>query len=132
MSCSKGTYIRTLAEDISIALGSCGHLVSLRRLGVEPFDPGGMISLDDFEAAVARGSWEEFLLPLDAGLSGWPQVQLCPEDAGRFIHGVPVAVESGRGMVRVAGPEGRILGLAEVLDDGFARPKRVFVMTQTP
>jgi tRNA pseudouridine55 synthase len=130
--CSKGTYIRTLAEDIATALGSCGHLVSLRRTSVEPFETHAMITLDDLQAAVAAGRSQEYLLPLDAGLSAWPRIELDPEDAERFIHGVPVAVTSGRGMMRLVSPAGRILGLAEAGDDGIARPKRVFVLPAVP
>lgn len=129
--CSKGTYVRTLAEDIAAALGSCGHLVSLRRVNVEPFDASDMITLDELEAAVAADRGQEYLLPVDAGLSAWPRIELGPEDAGRFVHGGPVAVTAARGMVRVAGPDGLLLGLAEAGEDGIARPKRVFVMCAT-
>ncbi|HLF29917.1 MAG TPA: tRNA pseudouridine(55) synthase TruB [Xanthomonadales bacterium] len=130
--CSKGTYIRTLAEDVSTALGTCGHLVALRRLDVEPFNPADMVTLEEFEAAVAASRWSGMVLPLDAGLIDWPEVVLEAEQVERFIHGMPVTVESGRGMVRVAGLGGNILGLAEAPGDGIAYPKRVFVFSQEP
>lgn len=130
--CSKGTYIRTLAEDIANVLGSCGHLIALRRISVEPFDANAMVTLGALEAAVAGGGGQEALLPLDAGLSGWARVELNSEDAGRFIHGVPVATGMDQGMVRLSGPGGVLLGLAEVGDDGIARAKRVFVMAEEP
>ena len=74
--CSKGTYVRTLAEDIAGRLGSCAHLKALRRLEVEPFREDGMVSLEDLENAVENGKADSFLLPVDSGLSGWPVVKL--------------------------------------------------------
>ena len=126
--CSKGTYIRTLAEDICAALGTCGHLRSLRRLWVEPFAGEPMIALAELESAVAAGKGTALLLPIDAGLQGWPRLELEPARAERFRQGNPVtAAGPNPGRVRVYADSGRILGLAELRADGKLHPKRVFV-----
>lgn len=127
--CSKGTYIRTLGEDICTSLGTCGHLDSLRRLEVEPFDASRMVTMEAFEQSVEEGRGEELLLPLDAGLCGWPEMCLDRDAAERFCHGNPVSGGPGPGMVRVFGPDGKILGLGESLGGEIVRPKRVFVLT---
>lgn len=128
--CSKGTYIRTLAEDLCARLDSCGHLQSLRRLAVEPFAPGGLVSMDEVEQAVAQGREREILLPLDAGLSAWPQLWLDVKAAERFRHGNPVTGGVAAGMIRVFSAAGEILGLAEARLDGMVYPQRVFVFAE--
>jgi tRNA pseudouridine55 synthase len=124
--CSKGTYVRTLAEDICASLGSCGHLKSLRRLDVEPFDPELMITLEELEHAVGQGQGLDVLLPVDAGLPGWPKAVLDHAAAERFGRGIPVTVHGVAGMTRVYGDDGKILGLGEVREAGLLHPKRVF------
>ena len=74
--CSKGTYIRTLAEDVATALGSCAHLVELRRIWVEPFEKLPMVTLEQLEQARDDGDLQSMLLPVDAGLPDWPQSNL--------------------------------------------------------
>lgn len=125
--CSKGTYIRTLAEDLAGSLGTCGHLRSLRRLTVDPFDERAMVRLGELEQAVRAGGGEAALLPLDAGLASWPQVQLDAESAMRFRRGNPVSGGNAEGKVRVSGPDGGIIGLGEVRQLGVLHAKRVFV-----
>jgi tRNA pseudouridine55 synthase len=124
--CSKGTYVRTLAEDIARAMGSCAHLQALRRLAVEPFEEQAMVTLDQLEARAAEGRAEECLLAPDAGLAEWPVVRLDEIGAQRFRHGNPVA-DSGDvgGLVRVYGPGDKLLGLGEVTADGTLRARRL-------
>lgn len=133
VSCSKGTYVRVLAEDIARRLGTCAHLVTLRRLAVEPFDPGGMRTLDDLRQAVEEGSFEDVLLAPDAGLAGWPVVRLQADAEDVFRHGNPVSADTKAGAmpgnVRVHDAAGRVIGLGEVRDDGRLHPRRVFVRT---
>jgi len=127
--CSKGTYIRTLAEDMATALGSCAHLVALRRTWVEPFEKLPMVTLGQLEQARDGGELQNILLPVDAGLPGWPRVELDPVQCGKFWHGNRFAYEDGaglRGDVRVYGPENNLLGLAELTSDGILQPTRVF------
>ena len=125
--CSKGTYVRTLAEDIAVKLGSCAHLTALHRLDVEPFNRADMISLQDLEQAAEAGRLDLLLQPLDAGLEAWPVVELSGEELLRFTHGNPAPVrESHRGQVRVYALDGQILGLGQVGDDHKVYPKRLF------
>ena len=125
--CSKGTYVRTLAEDIAGKLGTCAHLQALRRLDVEPFREADMISLDELERAALAGQQDLLLLPLDTGLESWPMIQLSGEEQVRFTHGNPAPVqETHRGKVRVYALSGEILGLGEVRDDHQVHPKRLF------
>jgi tRNA pseudouridine55 synthase len=125
--CSKGTYIRTLAEDICARLGSCGHLQELRRISVEPFSPGALVTMEEIEQAALQGRALDLLLPLDAGLPGWPAQRLEHEMARRFCQGNAVPGGGGLGKSRVFGPQG-IIGLGEALPDGTLQPLRVFVM----
>jgi tRNA pseudouridine55 synthase len=124
--CSKGTYVRTLAEDIARAMGSCAHLQALRRLAVEPFQEQGMVTLDQLETRVAEGRADECLLPPDAGLAEWPVVRLDEIGERRFRHGNPVAGSgSVGGLVRVCGPGDKLLGLGEVTADGTLKARRL-------
>ena len=127
--CSKGTYIRTLAEDIATALGSCAHLVALRRTLVEPFDGFPMHTLEQLQEAKDGGRLAALLLPVDAGLAGWPRIELDGVQQGQFMHGnrfrfPPEGV--GVGMVRVFGPENDLLGLAELTAEAVLKPVKVF------
>jgi tRNA pseudouridine55 synthase len=125
--CSKGTYVRTLAEDIARAMGSCAHLRALRRLEVEPFEESGMITLEALEALARDGALERCLLPPDAGLQDWPVVTLDEVEALRFGHGNPVpgTIGPAAGLVRVYGPGARLLGLGEVTPGRILEARRV-------
>ncbi|NNE06775.1 MAG: tRNA pseudouridine(55) synthase TruB [Xanthomonadales bacterium] len=125
--CSKGTYVRTLAEDIAAEMDSCAHLVALRRLSVSPFSERHMVTMETLEESSKKGILINHLLALDAGLSGWPSVTLESPDADRFVHGNPVSLEfAGRGDVRVFGPGEKLLGLGKYQDTERLEPRRVF------
>jgi len=124
---SKGTYIRTLAEDFCKALESCGHLISLRRLSVEPFDADAMVTLEDLEQAVEQGREQELLLPIDAGIPHWSKISLDESGLERFGHGNAVATDGSPGRARVFSPAGQIVGLGIIDETGLLQPKRVFV-----
>lgn len=130
VECSKGTYIRTLAEDLSRELGTCGHLIALRRQEVEPFVQEQMHSIEDLEDAVEGGSANSLLMAADAGLRQWPKVELQDSDAAQFKHGhaVPCDLMSGRARVYGQDPElgSVILGLGEIQEQGKLQPTRVF------
>lgn len=127
VKCSKGTYIRTLAEDMAVALGSCAHLFSLRRLSVDPFDPALMVSLDQLEKDAQAGTIDQHLLPLDAGLPDWPLVCLEARQALGFKNGNPQNHTDGKtGWVRVCDQDQRPLGLGECTEEGLLKPKRVY------
>jgi tRNA pseudouridine55 synthase len=127
--CSKGTYIRTLAEDIASALGSCAHLVELRRILVEPFADHPMVTLEQLQDARDEDALQEHLLPVDAGLADWPRVDLDVGQQGKFRHGNKFPFATGGlegGEIRVYGVEGTILGLAVLTGNGVLRPTKVF------
>ncbi len=130
--CSKGTYIRTLAEDLSRVLGTCGHLQSLRRTGVEPFTNNRMFTMSELQDLVQSPDPEaaDFLLSADAGLPNWPVVELRGDSLRRFVNGNTVDWPGGFSKVRVHGSseEGHhcILGLAEIREPGKLHPLRVF------
>ena len=91
---SKGTYIRSLARDISRALGTVGHVTMLRRLKAGPFGIEQAISLDKLEEVAKGAPLENVLLPLEAGLDDIPALDLGPEQAsmvrqGRVLTGLP-------------------------------------------
>ena len=91
---SKGTYIRSLARDIALALGTCGHVTMLRRLSAGPFAENQAISLDKLNAVGKGAPLENVLLPLEAGLVDIPALDLGPEQAsmvrqGRVLSGLP-------------------------------------------
>lgn len=85
--CSKGTYIRTLGEDIAAALGCGGHLSQLRRVQTGPFDASQCITVDALEALDEAGRLDH-LLPVQALLPTHTPVTLNSEDAGRFLSGL--------------------------------------------
>ncbi len=127
--CSKGTYIRTLAEDIATALGSCAHLIALRRFVVEPFDNSPMVTLAQLQAAGDQGGLQEILLPVDVGLLDWPRVDLNSKQQGKFQHGNHCLLPMGglqAGKIRVYGSTEGLLGLADLSVDGLLQPTRVF------
>jgi tRNA pseudouridine55 synthase len=113
--CSKGTYIRTLAEDIGRLLGCGAHLSALRRTGSGALTLQGALTLEAL-GAMTEAERDAALLAADALVADWPVVRLGTEDAGRFITGVrrrtalPDAAH-----VRVYGPEPRaFLGGAHI------------------
>ena len=124
VQCSKGTYVRTLAEDLAVALGTCAHLRALRRTASGCFT-GGMVTLEAIEAAAGQGTADDLLLAPDAGLADWPRIDLDDTTATRFSHGNPVPVRSAApGMVRVYGPDDHLLGLGEVAGQEL-KPRRI-------
>ncbi len=91
---SKGTYIRSLARDIALALGTVGHVTMLRRLKAGPFTLDQAISLDKLNEVGKGAPLENVLLPLEAGLDDIPALTLSPEQAsmvrqGRVLTGLP-------------------------------------------
>lgn len=132
--CSKGTYIRTLVEDIAVALGTVGHVAALRRLTVEPFAEGQMHSLDDLEAlevpaAGGTAALDRLLLPADRALQGWATVHLARAAAVRLGQGQALPADPAWpiGLVAVYAEPNDFVAVAEVAADGRLLPKRVFL-----
>jgi len=87
VACSKGTYIRTLAEDLGHALGCGAHLSALRRTGSGQLTLEAAITLEDLQA-LSEAERDARLLPPDVLVAGWPAVDLHDDEAGRFLTGL--------------------------------------------
>lgn len=128
--CSKGTYVRTLVEDIAAAAGTVAHTSGLHRESVGGFRAEDMLDMRDAEETAGGGpeALRERLMPPDAALGGWPSCRLAPPDEARFCNGQAVAAGSaGQGLVRVYGESGRFLGIGEVNGAGEVAPRRIFL-----
>lgn len=128
--CSKGTYIRTLAEDIGERLGCGAHVTELRRLGVGPYATAGMVGLDQLRGeAIDTAVLDAHLLPIESALTQWPDVRLSPDAAFYLRQGQPVVVPHAptSGWVRLYAADQRFLGMGQVLDDGRVAPKRLMI-----
>lgn len=126
--CSKGTYIRTLAEDMGKELGCGGHVSELRRTGLGPFTMEGMVTLDELYAAKDQPEvLENMILPIETALSDWPDVNLNDDTAYYLRMGQAVQVPQAptQGWVRIYAGEHDFLGVGQITDDGRVAPKRL-------
>ncbi len=126
--CSKGTYVRTLVEDIAGEAGTVAYTRALRRVSLGPFRSGQMVTLDALERE-SPACLEQRLLPADAALTDWPVARVGAEAAGRFLQGqqVPADFSARDGNLRVYDDEDRFLGIGEIPFPGAVRPRRVFI-----
>lgn len=126
--CSKGTYVRTLVEDVARAVGSCAHVTALRRYRAGPFEEQGMHSLESLQQLADTGpaALAAVLLPPDAALGDLPAVELGEQDTARLQQGQPVMVTPGgqEGTVRVYGPGG-FFGVGQREAGGTLRARRL-------
>jgi tRNA pseudouridine55 synthase len=130
--CSKGTYVRTLAEDIARCLGTCGYVSRLRRAYVEPFEREPMHTLDSLAEGRAAGR-EPPLLPVDFGIGHLAALHLDAPRTQRLQQGQAVAADGEpSGRVRLYDAAGRFLGLGEADGRGQVRPRRLFACRQEP
>jgi tRNA pseudouridine55 synthase len=123
--CSKGAYIRVLAEDIALRLGTIAHVTALRRLGVAPFEAAALHGFEQLESldAAQRAAT---LLPVDAALLGWPRLDLPEVRAAAFRQGRSVEVpEDACGTLRVYAQGRGFMGLGEVQAAGLMVPVRL-------
>lgn len=130
VACSKGTYVRSLAEDIARALGTVGHVASLRRMGLGPFKYARTWTLAEIEGAAEDPvRLDAMLLPVDEALPGLPAVQLGDAEQAWILQGRPVAaVGPGASRVRIYGVDGRFLGVGRMSAEGARlAPERIMV-----
>lgn len=131
VDCSKGTYIRTLVEDIGESLGCGAHVRQLRRLSVGPFDEG-MVTIDELRAVTDSATdrdldaLDSYLLPIDSGIADWPDVHLDADAAFYMRQGQAIQVPHAptEGWVRIY-DQTRFLGVGEIQDDGRVAPRRM-------
>ncbi len=127
--CSKGTYIRTLAEDLGKALGTCAHVLTLRRCSVGPFDIEAAQTLGQLEERAARGaaSLDAVLTPMDHALAHLAAVCL-PGVVATYVRcGQAVRLNGAphAGIVRIYDEREQFLGIGEALADGRIAPRRL-------
>jgi len=127
--CSSGTYVRSLANDVGVALGCGAYLVGLRRTKSGRFSLRDATPLRKLEEAFAAGNWYQFLIPAAEALAEWSAVELTPDEVDEVSHGhrVKASPEAKAGLVRgvsMAGELIAILDLDEVTMEW--QPKKVF------
>jgi len=121
--CSKGTYVRTLSEQLGAALGSCAHVTALRRDFVEPFRGSPMVTLAQLEALEAMPP----LLDADRAVSHLPALELSASQARAIGYGQEItSFDASPGEIRLYGPGGLFLGLGKAGPRGVVRPSRLF------
>lgn len=129
--CSKGTYIRTLVEDIGEALGCGAHVKSMQRTVVGPYEIGNSITLDALRQ-MNEEQRQQWLMSIESALMDWPAVNLSKDTSFYLRQGQPVFVPHAPqpGWVRLYERDGGFFGMGQVLDDGRVAPKRL-VNTET-
>ena len=134
--CSKGTYIRTLAEDIGKVIGCGAHVSQLRRLKSGPYEIEETVTMEQLEQLRDDGydALDRTLLPTCTAVQQWPSVELTDITASYFRQGQPVQVASSptSGWVRIfnesrAQDQSNFVGVGEILDDGRIAPRRLVV-----
>ena len=128
--CSKGTYVRTLAEDLGEALACGAHVAGLRRTGVGPYASENMVTLEQLRDLAEQGgldALDECLLPVDTAVSDWPALNLSADTAYYLRQGQAVVVPKApaSGWVRLYDASEAFIGLGEVQDDGRVAPRRL-------
>jgi tRNA pseudouridine55 synthase len=127
VACSKGTYVRTLAEDIGNMLGCGGHVSALRRLAVGPYRDS-MITMAELQVLAEQGqaALDACLLPIESGIANWPDVNLDNDSAFYMRQGQPILVPHAPtcGYVRIYHHQ-EFMGVGEIQDDGRVAPRRM-------
>ncbi|UUM31063.1 tRNA pseudouridine(55) synthase TruB [Vibrio japonicus] len=137
--CSKGTYIRTIVDDLGEMLGCGAHVTMLRRTAVAKYPYEKMVTLEQLNELLEQAHREEkaprelldpLLMPMDSAVEDLPEVNLIPDLANMVQHGQPVQVFGAptEGPVRLTmGEEKLFIGVGEMNDDGKIAPKRLVV-----
>jgi len=127
---SKGTYIRTLVEDMGEALECGAHVEALRRLTVGVYQPAQMQTLAHLQTLAEsqdQVTMDSYLLPLDSAIDGWPELPLSEAAIYYLRQGQPVIAPyaPASGWVRITRKDGSFFGVGEILDDGRVAPRRL-------
>jgi tRNA pseudouridine55 synthase len=134
VACSKGTYIRTLGEDIGRELGCGAHLSALHRSSVDAFDEGETFSMTQLEDLQAQdmAQLDALLLPISAALTQFPEIILNASNTHDIRQGRRIALEESAepGLRRLCSPEAVFLGLGELAANGELSAKRLMNTTR--
>nr|WP_221200491.1 tRNA pseudouridine(55) synthase TruB [Litorivivens lipolytica] len=128
--CSKGTYIRSLAEDLGKVLGVGGHVAMLRRTGAGPFSLDQAVTLDSLQVLRDANDFpglDALLLPIDLALHQLPMIELGDTTGYYLLQGQPVQVPNAptEGLVGLKLQSGQFVGVGEILSDGRIAPRRL-------
>lgn len=129
--CSKGTYIRTLVDDLGEALGCGAHVTMLRRLAVADYPIGEMMPIEDLALladSFPNSELDRLLLPIDTAVASLPQLNLTAEQTKAVGFGQRVKFENSQalsGLVRLFSENGQFLGIAEITVGNIIRPNRM-------
>ncbi|GKW32751.1 MULTISPECIES: tRNA pseudouridine(55) synthase TruB [Pectobacterium] len=137
--CSKGTYIRTIIDDLGEKLGCGAHVIYLRRLQVATYPTERMVTLEQLAALAEQAQTQEhplslsldpLLMPMESPVIDFPEVNLTPVVAGYLKLGQAVQAANAplNGMVRITeGDEHKFIGMGEIDNDGRVAPRRLVV-----
>jgi tRNA pseudouridine55 synthase len=128
--CSKGTYVRTLVDDIGQVLGCGAHVSALRRSAVAPYQGEKMYTLTELEEILegqGMDSLRHCMLPLESSVQGFPAVKLSTSATFYLRMGQPVMAShiQTKGLIRLFSDNGQFMGIGEMLDDGRVTPRRL-------
>lgn len=142
LSCSKGTYVRTIVDDLGEKLGCGAHVIALRRLQVSGYPTERMVTLEQLEAALQQAKDEDkplnqyldpLLLPMDTAVSALPELNVPATTAGYIQQGQAVQVRNAptEGIIRLTvGEQKTFIGVGIIDDDGNVAPKRLVVTAE--
>ncbi len=135
VQCSKGTYVRTLVEDIGELLGCGAHVSALRRSVVLPYNEIKMYTLDALEEAHKQFGMDaltQYLLPIETAVQTLPAIKLSNTAAFYMKTGQPVMIPHfpAQGLVRIFSQQDEFMGVGEILEDGRVAPRRLVALPQ--
>ncbi|MBA3662429.1 MAG: tRNA pseudouridine(55) synthase TruB [Gammaproteobacteria bacterium] len=128
--CSKGTYVRTLVEDICKAAGTVGSVLNLRRLAVTPYENKPMVTMETLESVCEKDGYEKlrhYLLPLESAVQGYPALKINAATAFYLRQGQAVRanVPYPAPLIRLYTDHDDFIGVGEILADGRIKPHRL-------
>ncbi len=130
LCCSKGTYVRSLVDDLGEMLGCGAHITALRRLTVMPYQTEQLVQLDDLQTLAQQQNWpalDALLLPIDTPLQHLPIITLKPVVLSYFLKGqaVRASINYSEQALRVYDEQQQFIGIAKPLTDGRIAPQRL-------
>ncbi|SVB97577.1 uncharacterized protein METZ01_LOCUS250431 [marine metagenome] len=128
--CSKGTYIRTLVEDIGSQLDTYAHVFELRRISIDLLDCQSLVTLEQLENTNINQELHRYLLPLDLAIQSLPKIRISKEYQSRFSQGQKIKLPHEdillNKSIRIYNHKDQIVGLGCIENDGLLKPIRVF------